>query len=418
MTMNVIRNVLAIAGKELLVLSKDRGVLVQLFLLPLLLSSVIGSVFSSFMGAGESDEPTMSFEVFLVDEDAGMYAGQIVAILEDIDELNIEKVDTATEADERIADGQALAAIIIPAGFSDQIDAYEPTQVQVILDPAQEQGASIISGIMNRVVDQVVLWGEVSYGIKTVFDESGVLDGAPPEMRQAAEAQTLGAILTQVQTMQQNPVITIEEQNLEGVEETAPVNLFGFFVPNFAVMFAFFLMGVIATTILKEKEEGSFRRLIASPLSRGAIIAGKMIAYMLVILLQVAVLFGVANLVFDMPLGDSWEGLLLVSFMLALAASAMGMLLASWAKTSSQAESVGFILTFGLAGLGGCIAELSPDSFMGKISLLTPQRHAALSYYGLLNDGAGLVDVWSRAGILFGFAAVAFLIAMWQFKFE
>ncbi|MCP4423275.1 MAG: ABC transporter permease [Chloroflexi bacterium] len=416
--MDTIRYTLAIAGKELQVLLKDRGSLAVLFLLPLLLASLLGSMFTSFASATDGEEETISLDVFLVNQDDGQYATSIVNALEDIDELNIEKLDSELEADERVADAQALAAIIIPADFSQKVDDYEQTEIKVIVDPAQAVGASIISGIMNQVVGEAQVVGEISYGIRSVFEESGILKDAPPEMARAAEAQSLGTIMAQVQTMRQSPIITIRNEDLAGDEEEEAVNPFGYVVPNFTVMFSFFLIGVVGATLLREKEEGSFRRLMAAPIPRGAIIAGKMLAYMLVVVLQVVVLFGVASAAFDMPLGDSPLGLLLLAITLAMSAAALGMVLAAWAKTSSQADSMGTIIGFILAGLGGCIVGFPDGSFMDTVKMFTPHGHALRGFYGLLNDGLGVVDVLPQAGMLVVFTAVFFIAAMWRFKFE
>ena len=418
--MNIIRYSLAVAGKELQILFKDRGKLVSLFLQPLVYSILIGSAFGTLLISGGEDAPALSLDVFLVNEDSGPYATQIVSTLEEIDVLNIETLDSAAEADKRMADGDALAAIIIPAGFSAQVKAYERSKVQVILDPLRAEGAGIVSGIVNRVVAEVNLWGEVAYGISTVFEESGALEGVSPEVRQAAEAQSLGAILTQVYAMRDRPVITVRSEDLAGAVKTGPANLFATFVPNFAVMFAFFLMGEIAATILIEKEEGSFRRLMAAPMPRGAIIAGKMLTYTLVVLLQVAFLFGVASIAFDMPLGKSPLGLLILSLSLALAASALGMLLAAFAKTSSQANMLGTLGGFVLGGLGGTFAVWRglPGSLMDQLSLVTPHAHALRGFDTLLIEGGGVMDILPQAGILLGFAVVFFVVAMRRFRFE
>lgn len=417
--MNSLRYILVIAGKELQVLSKDRGSLAILFLLPLLLSSLLGSAGAAFYGTSEEgEEPAISLDVILVDEDGGQYATQIANILHDIDELNIETMESATDADKRVAEGEVLGAIILPSDFSQKIDAYQPAEVVVVLDPVKEVGASIIAGIMNQVVGEVTVWGEISYGIRSVFDESGALEDAPTELRRAAEAQSLGAIMTQIQSMRQNPLVTIQSESLSEVEETSSGNAFGFIVPNFTVMFAFFLIGVIAATLLKEKEEGSLRRLIAAPMPSSTIIGGKIAAYMLVIILQVVVLFGIASLAFSMPLGDAPLGLILLTLALALASSSLGMLLAAWAKTSSQADSTGTIVGFILAGLGGCIVTFPRDSFMGNLSLLTPHGHATRAFHDLLNAGSGVVDILPQIGALLGFAVLFFLVAMWQFKFD
>lgn len=416
--MSRIRYVLAVAGKELHVLSKDRGSLVVLFLLPILLASLIGASNAAFAGGEEGEEPAVSIDILLVNEDSGPYATQVVSMLQGIDELNIRRLNSPTEADRLVADGEAIAAIIIPPGFSQGIDAYEPTRIQVVVDPVKEVGASIVSGIMNQVVGEVALRGELSYGIRTVFAESGVLENAPPEVHRAAEAQNLGAIMAQLQSRRESPLIAVRSEELGSVEEKEPLNVFGFVTPNFAVMFSFFLIGVVAETLLKEREEGSFRRLIAAPMPRGAIIAGKMLAYMLVVILQVAVLFAVGNIAFDMPLGDSAVGLILLATALAMSSSALGMLLATWAKTSSQAGSMGTIIGFILAGIGGCIVVFPDGSFMETLSLVTPHGHAVRGFYDLLNHGADVIDVLPQIGAVAGFAVIFFLIAMRRFRFD
>ena len=418
--MDTIRYTLAVAGKELQILFKDRVKLIQHFLQPLLFAILLGSAFGAAFASGGKDAPAISLDVFLVDEDSGPYATRIVSALEEIDILNIETLGSAAEADKRMADGDALAAIIIPAGFSAQVKAYERSKVQVILDPLRTEGADIVSGIVNRVVAEVNLWGEVAYGISTVFEESGALEGVSAEVRQAAEAQSLGAILTQVYAMRESPVITVRSEDLTGVVKPRPKNAFVIFIPNFAVMFAFFLMAEIATTILIEKEEGTFRRLMAAPMLRGAIIAGKMLTYTLVVLLQVALLFGVASIAFDMPLGESPLGLLILSLSLALAASALGMLLAAFAKTSRQANTLGNLGGFVLGGLGGAFASWRglPGSFMDQLSMVTPHAHALHGFDTLLINGGGVMGILPQAGVLLGFAVVFFVVAMRRFRFE
>jgi ABC-2 type transport system permease protein len=151
---------------------------------------------------------------------------------------------------------------------------------------------------------------------------------------------------------------------------------------------------------------------------RGAIIAGKMLTYTLVVLLQVALLFGVGNVAFDMPLGESPLGLLILSLALALTASALGMLLAALSKTSSQAETLGMVGGFVLGGLGGTVIRFPPDSFMSQLSLLTPQGHALRGFDSLLINGGSVVDILPQAGILVGFTVVFFVVAMRRFKFE
>ena len=44
-----------------------------------------------------------------------------------------------------------------------------------MVDPAQPESASIVTGIINQVVGEVTIWGEVQHGVRSIFEESGLL---------------------------------------------------------------------------------------------------------------------------------------------------------------------------------------------------------------------------------------------------
>ncbi len=65
--------------------------------------------------------------------------------------------------------------------------------------------------------------------------------------------------------------------------------------------------------------------MLASPMSRSSIITGKMVAYIIMVFLQIAIMIVIANLLFDMPVGKSLWVLFVLTFVLALAVTAIGM---------------------------------------------------------------------------------------------
>lgn len=420
--MNAISHTLSVAWKEIQLISKDRGSLAVLFLLPLLFGSLYGSI--NLKMAGNGDDPAILLDVCLVNEDAGIFGVEVAKALKGIDELQIEISDVVADAEQRVADGEATAAIVIPADFTQKINAYTPTAIEVIVDPAQPESASIVTGIMNQVVAEVTIWGEVQYGIRTILDESGVLADASAEVRHGVEAQNMGAIMTRLNEMRRTPAIVVTSEDLEGAKIEGGITLFfALMFPGITVMFVFFTVGMSGASLLNEREAGTLRRLLAAPIPRGAIIAGKMLAYMLLVCLQVVVLFGVANILFDMPLGKSPVALMLLTLVLALVATALGMLVAALSGTAQQADNIGMVLGFVLAGIGGCIA-MTPtpltraDGFMGVLSNLTPHGHALEGYYRLMAENATFAQVLPEIGILLAMGIVFFLIAKWRFKFE
>lgn len=411
---------LSVAWKEIQLLARDRGSLAVLFLLPLLFSSLYGSINLQLAGG---DDAIILLDVCLVNQDEGVFGEEIAKVLESIEQLNVETFDAVADAEQRVAEGEATAAIVIPADFTQEINAYTPTTIDVIVDPAQPESASIVTGIMNQVVAEVEIWGEVQYGIRTILNESGLLAGASPQEQRAAEAQSLGVIMTQLNEMRRTPAIVVASEDLEGAKIAGVITtFFAKLFPGITVMFVFFIVGGAAASLLIERETGTLRRLLAGPIPRGAIIAGKMLAYVLLVCLQVVVLFGVGSIFFDMPLGESPVGLVVVTLAVALAATGMGMLVAALTKTPKQADNVGMVLGFVLAGIGGCMSGATPitrsEGFMGVLAKLTPHAHAVEGYYSLMAENATLTQVLPEVGILLAMAVVFFLIAMRRFEFE
>ena len=182
-------------------------------------------------------------------------------------------------------------------------------------------------------------------------------------------------------------------------------------------------MPLLAGSLMAEKESGSLRRLIAAPIPRGAIIAGKVITYMLIAVLQVMIVFIFANLVYKMPLGNSPLGLLLVALAIGFAATSLGMMIAAIARSRNQSQSIGVLLVFVLGAIGGCfMLGLEPifrmEGTLGFVSRLTPQAHALEAFRRLLVEGAYLVNVLPQLGILTGMGILFFTIAVWRFRFE
>jgi ABC-2 type transport system permease protein len=416
--MNAMRNTLAVAGKELRVLSKDRGWLAVLFLLPLVLASIMGSMVAAFSGDDEGGQ-AMSLPLAVVNQDVGVYGEQVTAALKSIDVLDVATWLPLNVANERVADGETVAAVVIPADFSARVDAYEPSTVEVIVDPTREQFGSIVAGIMGQVFSPVVLQGELRYGIRSVMEASGQFEEMDAELRRATEAQTLGAIMTQLQRQQADPWIAVETEGPEGVEEQGPVNPMGYNVPAFSVMFAFFLVGAIAQTIWVEKEQGTFRRLLAAPLHRGSIIGGKVLANVAIVCLQFLVLFTVGSVAFGMPLGRTPLGLVLLILATALTSAGLGILVAAFSKSSRQADSMGVMLGFVLGGLGGCVYPLfNLEGFIGFVPRLIPQGQALIGFTNLLMGRANLIDLLPQIAILFGMGALFFVVGLWRFRYD
>jgi len=424
--MKAIYYTLAVAWKEIQLILKDRGWLVMLILLPLLIAGFIGGMNLAVNSSTSEDggQGGILLKVGLVNLDPGGFGTEVSKAIQDIDQFQVQVYSSADQAVEQVSQGEITSAILIPADFSEKINAYSPTEIEVMVDPAQPESASIVAGIMNQVVSEVGLWGEVQYGVRSIFEESGLLAQAGPEEQRAIEAQNLGVIMTRINDMRRNPAILVVSEDLQGAKIQGGIELFiAYQFAGLTVMFIFFIVAMCSTSLLGEREAGTIRRLLSAPVPRGAIIAGKTLAFMLLGCVQVIIMFSVANLLLGAPLGHAPLALVVMTLVVTFTATAMGMLVAALAKSASQAGSIGLILAFVLAGLGGALPTgKEPISraggFIGVISKLTPHAHAVEGYYRVMAESGTFSQILPEIGIILAFGIIFFLIAIWRFRFE
>ncbi len=419
--MKTIYYTLSVAWKEIQEISRERGWLVILFLLPLMIGGFIGGG-NLAMSGSESD--VILLKVGLVNLDSGTFGAEMSKVFQSIEALEVTTYTDIATAQEPVAKGKSSAAILIPADFSEKINGYTPTQVEVIVDPAEPEGANIILGIVKQVVAEFNIWGEVQYGVRTMFDEAGILSIVGPQEARAIEAQNLGVVMTRINEMRTNPVIAVSvDDPTSGVTSPGYGPFFAYLFPGMTVMFIYFIVAMAGGSLLTEREAGTLRRLLTAPLPRGTILAGKTLAYMLLACMQVVVMFLMADLVFDTPMGKSPLGLVVLTLVTAFNAVALGMLVAALSKTAKQVGSIGVALAFVLAGIGGAMA-ISPTpfyrsgGFIGIISSLTPQNHAVEGFYELMAENASFIQVLPQVGILLGMGIAFFAVALWRFRFD
>ena len=157
-------------------------------------------------------------------------------------------------------------------------------------------------------------------------------------------------------------------------------------IPSQAVLFAFFLVNIMARSFIAEKARGTFLRLRMAPLSGPAIILGKVTPFLMISVVQGILLFAVGWAVFGMPIGQQPWMLLPIIVCTSLAATALGLLIAVNVGTDYQVHIVVTFLILVMAGISGCLMprEFIPP-LMKQVSLLiTPHAWSLVAYEEVL----------------------------------
>jgi ABC-2 type transport system permease protein len=250
---------------------------------------------------------------------------------------------------------------------------------------------------------------------------------APPEFQDAFAPDVIVAqAQSQIVQSQERPLVTIS-QRVPGqeseVEELPTADEVA--VPGFTVLFVFLTAQATARSIYDEKKVGSFRRLLAAPISKAALLIGKILPNFITAILQIGVLFafgvfGLSALGFKpVELGQDLLALGIAVLLIALCSSALGVLIASVARTENQIGGLSTLLLWGMGTLGGSILPyFLLESMLGPIPKALPHYWANKALDDIMVRGAMLADVSQEFMVLLGFTLVFFLVGLWRFDFE
>lgn len=189
-------------------------------------------------------------------------------------------------------------------------------------------------------------------------------------------------------------------------------------VPGLTVMFVFFLVNVMARSFLEERALGTLRRLRMAPVSAFSVMIGKTIPFYVLSLAQTLLLFLFGRLLFGMSWGTQPWLLIPIAMGTSLAATSLGLLIATVVRTDSQVSAYANTIVITFAGISGCFLPRAwlPDQ-MRALSLATPHAWSLIAYDNVLSKNTPDVGVVLQCfGMLVLFAILFFAIGTWRFR--
>lgn len=444
----------AISKKDIKIMSKDPGAIVVLIMLPLMLMTIMSFALMP-MFQGDEEE---TFTLPIANLDQSNDSTKLIELLESTDGINVslandENVYTEAVIKQLVKDGDFPYALVIPEDFGEKIQSGEKIELKSYEDPAQASITSIfgraIEGVaqafeveyivsrmvdvqvtdVNQIVTEEIQQVELEYEkqIETLIEQINSFSNNPIQPSIEASAQeSNGADVTGMKQdlintandSLSNPNISIGTYSSSKDEEIQRPDAFQQNVPGYTVMYAFFIIMFAGRSFINERNDGTFRRILAAPVDRWQLFLGKMIPNYIIGILQVTILLGFGHFVFGMSLGTSIAGLVIITLSLVWASSCLGMLIAAIFKTDSQISGWSVLLALTLAALGGTMVPLfiMPE-IMQKIALITPHAWALTGYQNILVRGLGVQDVLFNSVVLLSFGAVFLIASLWRMNY-
>lgn len=356
------RRTIAIARRILHGVRRDRRTIALLFVVPIVLLSLLG-----YLLRGGSTRASVG----VVNEDPGPLGGVVAErLLASTDVAAVATTADAAQAD--IEAGRLAGYVVLPADFSQRALRDRVVAPQVHLEGTQPALNGAVIGALSAAM--------ASAG-------ATITGGAAP---------TIG------------PVVTY----LHGGPALDTLDYFG---AGFIGLVVFFLVYVLTSiAFLRERQQGTLERLMASPLRRAEIVVGYMAGFGVLALLQAALVLVFSLAVIHMYNAGSVWLLFLFDALLALGAVNLGIFLSTFARTEFQAVQFIPLVIVPQIILSGVVFPVETEApLLQPVSNALPLTYAVYGMRSVMLTGAGLADrgVLLDVGVEVLFVVVAIALA-------
>jgi ABC-2 type transport system permease protein len=363
---------MAVARKELIQIRRDPRSLLLAFLLPVLLLVLFGYAIT-----WDVEEIATA----VVDQDRSARSRELIDRFRASGYFAIRhRLARSADLVPLIEAGHIRIALVIPPGFAADLDAGRPAPLQAIVDGSDANTATITLGYTRAIVER--------------YASSAVLGG-----RQFV------------------PPIRAESRVWYN-DELKSRNMI---VPGLVAVIMMIIAAMLTSlTIAREWERGTMEQLAATPVSRLEVVLGKLLPYLAIGLVDVAVTALLGVVVFAVPFRGSILIFAGLTLLFLIGALGLGMFISATSPSQLLATQMAMMATFLPAYLlsGFMFAISAMPRALQLVTLLVPARYYLVVTRGIFLKGVGLEVLFLPGMAMLAFAAIGLGLAIRAFKKE
>lgn len=365
--------VLAVMAKEFKQLTRDRITYAMMLAIPVVQLTLFGYAINT--------EPRHLPAAVLMQEDS-RYARSITAALKNSAYFDfVAQARSPAELDAMIRRGDVQFAITVPGDFSRRVARGEKPQLLVeadATDPSATGGAMAALAALP--------------GHALAHDLTGAL--AP----RAAQPEPFEVVAHR----RYNPEAVTSHNIVPGL---------------LGVILTLTLVMMTALSVTRETERGTMETLLSTPLQPLEVMAGKLAPYVMVGLVQTAIILVLAKLLFQVPMQGGWIGLSLGVALFIVGSLALGFLISTVARSQLQAMQMSvFYLLPSILLSGFMFPFRGMPAWAQWLGEAIPVTHFLRVVRGSLLKGQELGDQWRELGALVAFVLVVTALAMARYR--
>lgn len=359
--------------KELLELRQDPRAFVIVFFAPVIQLILLGY-------AATTD--VVNVPIVVVDGDRSSESARLVATFEHSPYFSVEHVLTAPdEVDRYLQDGVAWMALSVPTGLGRRVAQGQPAVVQLIADGSDATSVNVALGYASNLV--------ASLSRDIVLERTSW-----PRERGGLEAEM---------RVWYNPELRSRH----------------FMVPGVLALILMVMTTILAAmAVVRERELGTLEQLNVTPVRRWELIAGKLLPYAVIGVIDIFLVLAVAVGWFEIPFRGDAALLVALSLLFILNTLGIGLFVSTVSDTQQQAMMTAvFFFMVPMIYLSGFIFPI--ENMPGAIqpfTALIPLRYYLIIVRGIFLKGLGATDLWVEAAHLAGFGLFIFTLAVWRYR--
>jgi ABC-2 type transport system permease protein len=424
-TPSALRPVLALAGKDLRLLARNRAALFFALGWPVLIALFFGMIFG---GGGERGR----MKVGAVDEDGSPASAALLKRLSATDGLELTPLPRA-EAEARVRAGKLTAAVVVPKGYA-EADARlfhgSPRRLELAVDPAHAAEAAMLEGILTGAAMQSMqaLFSGGDGSRRMVDTALADLSGAPAGPEKARTSRFLGDLRSFLDAAPAAAPggadgaaggggwkpLEIRKRELRA-DRVGPSSAFDITFPQGIIWGVIGCSLGFALSLVQERTRGTLTRLRAAPLTAGHVLAGKALACFTAIVGVEALLFAVGRIGFGVR--PSWGLAAAAAVSVAICFVGLMMLVAVVGKTEQAAGGLGWAIMMPLSMLGGGMVPLfAMPSWMQAAGTVSPVKWSILALEGAIWRGFTPAELAVPCAVLIAVGVTGFVLGAWRYR--
>ncbi|RJX23305.1 MAG: ABC transporter permease [Ammonifex sp.] len=372
----MLRRLLAIIKKEFIQIRRDPPSLVMVFVMPVMMLLFFGY-------AVNMDVDHIPLAVW--DQDQSQFSRLLTENFVQTRYFDLSyRVQSSREVKALLDGGRVRAALVIPPGYARALRRGEIATAQLVVDgsdPLVARTALSMAELTSRYKSQEMRLA--------VVDAEGVPVPAGPGVDIRARAWY-------------NPGLESTKFNIPG--------LIGLIMQNITVM-------LTAFALVRERERGTLEQLMVTPIRGIELMAGKLVPYILIALVDVGLALGIGVFWFKVPVVGSIFLLLGLTFLFLIFALGLGMFFSTIARTQLQAMQMTMLFILPSVLLSGFIfPRASMPLVIQYLGNLIPLTYFLDILRGIMLKGVGIEYLWDDVLPLAVFGVAIITLASWRFR--